>query len=364
MNEKSAAQASDAFGWALTQAVAKTQPKQNLFLSPLSVFIALAMTANGASAETRKAILTGLHLPDELSQSNAACSMLFKSLTEPEPKVTLELAQALWAFAPYQFAPKVLAKIQAAFDAELHQTSFQHAAPEINDWAAKKTHGMIKNVVGPKDFDELTVCALSNATYFKGIWTNVFDPADTRPMPFHCHDGTISSVPMMKSTQSLELARTPEYLAVRVPYSSGRFQLHAYLPEGNQTPESILPKLQSAAPLVFDPMKVELSFPKFILDLPVVDLKDTVSTMGLLGPNDLSPMMLNGGSEFLDKIMHKTRLEIDEAGTRAAAVTVEMAVRSIGPRTVNILFDRPFVLCLVDTKTQVTLFTGIIHNPA
>lgn len=368
MKMLSAAKASDTFGRTLVQALAKEQPGTNLFLSPLSIFLTLAMTANGAVPETRKALLTGLSLPDDLTATNAACKELLQALSEPEKGLELELANSLWAFAPHRFEPGVRARIQQAFGAELQQAQWQTAAPTINKWAADKTHQMVKDVVQPRDFNVRTAFALSNAAYFKGLWTNPFDPKNTRQGPFLLPGGKISSVPMMRAFQPVECAFMPEYQAVRLPYGKERFQLYAFLPAPNQTPESLLAELPPSPESwrkSLQSQKIQLIFPKLNLDPPRVELKSTLEKLSMLGKNDLTLMGIDEqpGMLYIDKVFHKTRLELDEAGTRAAAATVAIiASRGGGPPA--IFFNRPFLLFLVDEKSQTTLFSGIIHDPA
>lgn len=367
MNGISAAQASDAFGLNLMQLLVADQPGKNLFVSPLSVFLALAMTVNGAVPETRKALQAALHLPDDLAQSNAACRELLTVLTQPEPDVTLELANALWAITPHRFASDVQARIQAAFGTELQQVALQNAASKINAWAEDKTHRRVKNVVRPADFDHNVVFALSNATYFKGIWTNKFDPAQTQALPFQRQDGTTRQAKMMHATLPLAQAHTPEFLAIRLPYSTGRFQMYAFLPAFGQTPESILPKLtafKSQQRSAMRTAQTELYFPKLNLDLPRLELRRVMETRGMLGTNNVTPLgKSERGPLYIARIFHKTRLELDEAGTRAAATTVVIIKSRGGSGPRPIVFNRPFVLCLADEKSHTILFTGIVHDP-
>lgn len=368
MNELFAAKASNAFGFELTRAVAAQYPGENLFLSPLSVFLALAMTANGGMPETRRAMLTGMQLPDDLARSNAVCAELLQVLHQAEPKVTLELANALWAFAPHRFDPQVVQRCQAAFQAELRQVTAQNAATKINGWAAEKTHNMVREIVRDRDFAgrEQTVFALSNATYFKGIWATTFDAAKTQPLPFSRTDGTTRTVPMMRGSVPVSMGMTPEFMAVRLPYSSGRFALYGFLPALGKTPESLLPQLGafwSTRLATLRPLTSEVIFPKLTLDLPRLDLVPTLGKMQLLGKNDVTPLERPGpGSLFIKHAFHKTRLEVDEEGTRAAAVTV-VVVKSRGFGQRPIVFNRPFVLCLADQQSGAVLFTGIVHDP-
>ncbi len=291
-----------------------------------------------------------------------------RQLLIKEPQVDMELAQAIWAFGGRSFAPVVQARIQAAFDAELRRVTWQTAAPEINAWASLKTHKMVTRVVEPRDFDPSTVFALSNAMYFKGIWTNKFDSEQTRPMPFIRRDGTTRSVKMMHASMPVARFATPEFQGIRLPYSSGRFQLYAFLPAHNQTPVSILPRLslfQNAWRQAIRPIQTELYFPKLTLDLSCMELLPVLGKLSMLGKNDLAPMSADGGRGALRiaKVIHKTKLELDEAGTRAAAVTVVAVTKGLGAGPPPVVFNRPFVLCLADEKSQVTLFTGIVHDP-
>ncbi|MGC4043941.1 MAG: serpin family protein [Armatimonas sp.] len=368
MSELSAAKASDTFGRTLMQALAKEEPGKNLFVSPLSLFITLAMTANGAALETRRSLLMGMNLPDNLKVSNAACSELLQALTQPETGIEMGLANALWAFAPHRFLPAVRARIQESFGAELRDVKWQTAAPEINSWAADKTRQMVKDVVTPRDFNYLTAFALSNAAYFKGLWTTPFDPKYTRPMPFQSRGSAPRMVPMMQAAMPVECAFGPKFDAIRLPYGKGRFQLYAFLPAPDQTPEGLLPDLplfQDSWRRTLSSVRIRLAFPKLMLDLPRLELMPTLSKLSLLGNNDLTPMENEEKKGMLEiaKVFHKTKLEIDEAGTRAAAATVVVIQGRGGGGPRPVYFNRPFVLSLVDEKSQTSLFTGVIYDP-
>lgn len=371
MDARTVAAASNAFGFSLTQA--QERAGENLFLSPLSVFLALAMTANGATPETRKALFRGLHLPDTLTQNNQGCAALLTALRQPEPKVSLELANALWAFAPHAFAPNVVQQCQTAFGADLRQVTLENAVPQINGWAAQKTHNLVREVVRQGDFSQLTTFALSNVTYFKGAWTTAFDPAKTQLLPFHRTDGTTRRVPMLTGKIPVGLAVERDFQVAKLPYGTGRFQLYAILPAPRQSVARVLAALpafweslywQRGRPL-FREMIARVVFPKLTLDLPRWDLAKTLHQLKMLGPNDVSLLEKNGklGALHISNVFHKTHLEIDEAGTRAAATTVVVATRKGLGEEWPLNFDRPFVLCLVEEKSRAILFTGVVNDP-
>lgn len=178
---------------------------------------------------------------------------------------------------------------------------------------------------------------------------------------------------MLTGKMSVGLAVERDYQVAKLPYGTGRFQLYAILPAPRQSVARVLAALpafweslywQRGRPL-FRELTARVVFPKLTLDLPRWDLVKTLHQLKMLGPNDVSPLEKNGklGALHISNVFHKTRLEVDEAGTRAAATTVVVATRKGLGEEWPLNFDRPFILCLVEEKSRAILFTGVVNDP-
>ena len=186
------------FGFNLFNEIRKTEQNQNIFISPFSVSVALAMTLNGAAGETEQAMIGTLQLHGITTDSiNSSYAQLQQALQTSDPKVTLTIANSLWGNEEVSFNPNFLQRNTQFFKAEISILDF--LAPStlttINQWVNDRTNSKI-----PKILDEINANAvlfLINAIYFKGSWQTEFDPANTRDGTFHLTNGSTKQVPMM-----------------------------------------------------------------------------------------------------------------------------------------------------------------------
>ena len=188
----------NAFGLKLLQALNEAAPKENIFISPLSISMALGMTLNGADGDTYDAMVETLEkqgLSEE--EINQSYQSLIDLLTRLDPKVAVQIANSIWYRQGFAVEPAFLDVNQTFFDAEVRELNFadESAPGEINDWVEDKTEGKIKKIVDRIPGN--VVMYLINAIYFKGEWTHPFDKDDTQDAPFHNLDGTTTTVPMM-----------------------------------------------------------------------------------------------------------------------------------------------------------------------
>jgi serpin B len=239
---------------------------------------------------------------------------------------------------------------------------------EINGWVEDHTNGLIDTIVDT--LDPALVMLLVNAIYFDGAWTAQFDPADTRSGPFVREDGSTVDVPMM-SMDNAELRRGygPDYAAVELPYGGGAFSMVLVVPQGAATARNWLGGLDAATwqALVegLTPGHLDaLSIPKFTLTYDAF-LNDALRAMGMDiafrgGEADFTRMSPIGSSLCIDFVRQKTFVEVDERGTRAAAVT---AVGVSETSFSGLIVDRPFVFAIRERLSGTILFVGHIGDP-
>jgi serine protease inhibitor len=374
-----AAGAVNTFGLNLLQDMAAHRKQENVFISPLSVFFALAMAESGAAGPTQAAMRKTLAFPPGVSEGGFrdSASALLKSL-QSQKDVQLSIANALWSDARLPLSPSFVELCRNFYqaDATTVDLSSPSAAGTINDWVKQKTQGKIPTIVTPASLRG-TLAVLTNAVYFKGKWEYQFDKDETKEEDFHlanggtaggAKEGKTKKVHFMHRSSIPRAYRSgPGFEAAALPYGSSNIALYAILPAPGKTPEEALAQIHVQDLRSSDSTELDLKLPKFTLDFAAT-LKAPLERMGLAsafrGGADFAPM---GSPKFyIGDVLHKTRLEVDEEGTVAAAATaITMKATAIMRPTPKktLVFDRPFALLLCDTQTGAVLFAGVIYDP-
>lgn len=364
---KDASAAMNAMGLKMVAALSARRPRQNVFISPLSIFMALAMTESGAGGATRDAMRQALAVPPGLSddQLRGSASALMKVL-QAERGAELSIANGLWSDSSMPMSQDFVKRCNTSYQADVTSLDFQKpaAANEIEKWVKEKTHGKITGLISPEALLN-TRALLTNAVYFHGKWAHQFPKNETAPQNFHLATGGVKKVQMMHQDSLSGAYRQGDgFEAAALDYRGSHIRLYAILPSRGSSPEQALAKismekLKASAGHV----ELDLRMPRFTLDYKE-ELKDTLSGMGMdaafQSGADFAPMGSPGF--FIGGVVHKTRLEVDEEGTTAAAATGVAILASV-PRVKTLVFDRPFALLLCDTQTNAVLFAGVVYEP-
>ncbi len=354
--------------------ILKKQHSENIFISPASLAIALNIVYNGAGGETQEAIAKTLELQGtNLQEINQANADLKASLKNPDPKVQLSIANSLWTKESIPFKPEFLQIIQNFYQAEVKNLNFSNpTAPSmINNWVNQSTNGKINKIVDV--IEPKTVFLLLNAIYFKGNWTESFPTEATQLHPFTLLDGTQKQHPMMRhqNSASFPYYENELFQAVSLPYGDGRMSMYIFLPNQGVSLKTFYEKLNAENWQQWMNQfnnsdnsggGVLISLPRFKLEY-AIDLKDTLKALGMeiAFTKEANFSGMTPSSIWIDKIQHKTFVEVNEEGTEAAAVTnVASGVRS-GPVEMNV--NRPFFLAIRDNQTGNILFVGSIVEP-
>lgn len=372
--ETSQLQAVQRFSAAFFQRAAN-QPG-NLMVSPASVFLALAMTVNGAEGATRAAMLEALTQQGMTVEAvNAFSRGWIASLDRAGEAATVSISNGIWFdqdFAPEQAFLQTNADFYRAAARKLDFTD-PSAVTTINRWVSEATRGKIEQIVDK--IDDNVVMYLINAIYFLADWQTQFDANDTRDQVFRAPTGEVT-VPFMHRTGDMTYFNGLSSEGVALPYADGAFVFFALLPNGALTPRDWLAAQDPAtlcgdlSQLVATPSTgLELSLPKF--ESRYEDsLKDELSDLGMglafaPGEADFAGMTANKDLElYINEVRHKTFVRVDEKGTEAAAVTsVEVGLTSMPVSERQLVFDRPFVYGILDTATGLPLFVGILEHP-
>ena len=363
------------FGFNLFDEIRKTEQGKNIFISPLSISTALAMTLNGASGETEQAMTNTLQLQGLGSESiNVGYAGLRQILLTSDPKVTLTIANSLWARQEFSFKPDFLQRNTQFFGAEISTLDFNDpsASKTINQWVDTNTNGKIQKIVGDQ-IDPRTVLFLINAIYFKGTWQKEFDPSRTREGPFHLANGDEKQVPMMKQQRWYPYYRGENFQAIRLAYGDGQMSMYIFLPDRESDLNILLENLNAEGwenwMSQFHSREVSLVMPKFKLEYGKT-LNEPLKALGMdiafdSRLADFSRMAsLEFGNLYIEKVVHKTFVEVNEEGTEAAAATsVEVGVTSVPPPPISFSVDRPFFFAIRDNQTETVLFMGVVVDP-
>ena len=368
-SEQTLIAASNVFGLDLAARVAAADPRPNVVLSPLSASMALGMTLNGADGATFDAMRDALGF-GSLTQAeiNASYRDLIDLLTDLDPTVRFEIANAIWANQGVPFHQAFFDAVAAAFDAGTESRDFADPATlaAINAWVEAHTDGLIDTIV--EQLDPALVMLLVNAIYFDGSWTTQFDPQDTRIQAFERDDGSTVDVDMM-SVEDVEVSfgYGPGYSAVELPYGGQAFSMVVVLPYAASARDFLVDldaDAWDALTAGLAPRKLDhLLVPKFTLTYDAY-LNDALQAMGMdpaFKPGaDFTRMSPIGDQLCIDFVRQKTFIEVDERGTRAAAVT------SVGVGAVSFngfIVDRPFVFAIRERLSGTILFVGLVGDP-
>ncbi|MGI9175585.1 MAG: serpin family protein [Rhodothermales bacterium] len=366
--EAQVSEADNRFGLKLFRALSEDERDENLFISPLSVSMALGMTLNGADGETYTAMQETLELAGLSEEEiNTSYQSLIELLTNLDRKVIFEIANSIWYRQGFAVEPPFIDASQTYFDAAIREADFGSPAAvvAINGWVEEQTRGKIDEIIDEIDPD--IVMFLINAIYFKGTWTYEFDEDDTRDEAFTQHDGTDVQVPMMRQEADLPYFETEAFQAVDLPYGDSLFSMTILLPREGHDVDDLADALDPAQwndwVGRFATREVDLRLPRFKLEYEK-ELNDVLKSLGMevafTGLADFTRINRNGGL-YIDYVKHKTFVEVNEEGTEAAAVTVvAIAFTSAGGGTAMHV-NRPFVFAIRERHSGTILFIGKVN---
>lgn len=367
--------ANNNFGFQLFQELVPQDFGKNIFISPISIAQALTMTYNGAEKETKTAMAKTLNIEGlSLKEINENNQVLISRLKNADPKVTLNIANSLWAKLGVKFKSDFLKRNKNYFNAQITALNFADpkATKIINDWVKKKTNNKIPQIVDKID-PVYTMLYLINAVYFKSNWSMKFDKKQTQDRPFTLIDGTKKQIPMMYQKGNYRYLKTDKFQAIRLPYGKGDISMYIFLPDTNFQLSELLKNLNlknwQEWISQFYPMDGTIILPRFQLEYEkslnsaLKNLKMEIAFTA--GKADFSGMAQMPLDLYINEVKHKTFVEVNEEGTEAAAATaVEIRTTSIRePQEFMMIVDRPFFCAICDNKTGSILFMGAITDP-
>lgn len=363
------------FGFNLFEQLRKQDADKNIFISPSSLAIVLAMTYNGAREQTQQAMAKTLDLQgislQEVNQANAALKAM---LENPDPQVRLSIANSLWVRKGTSLNPEFVQQSKDSYGAKVTDLDFTDpSAPSIiNSWVEQSTSGKINRIVNK--IDPTTNLFLINAIHFKGNWTRKFEKAATQQRPFTLLNGTHKQHPMMSQSGEYRYYQNDLFQALSLPYGDGRLSMLIFLPNQEAGLKGFYESLNAQNwekwMNQFAINKGSIVLPRFKLEYDI-SLEDALKALGMgvaFEPDraNFTAMTSNpADSPHINQVKQKTLVEVNEEGTEAAAATnVGISIISYTPsEQFNMIVDRPFFCAIRDNQTGTILFMGSIVEP-
>lgn len=358
----------------LNQTIKDADGEGNVMVSPASVMMALDMVAAGAKGDTLKQ-LTDVFAKGQGALDQQAYAAALMDKINGSKDVEFTCANAVWnneKLLGDGINTRYVDYIKETFLAEYKAEAFGNGtADEINKWADEHTKHMISEIV--KDIDPYTAMILVNAICFDGKWETEYEDYQVNTGKFTKADGSTQDV-MFLSDETRDYFETDKATGFMKAYKGGEYAFLAILPKDGSISANAFAKDFTAEDYekfiksVTTQYDVFSKMPEFKSDFELT-MNDTLKTLGagdVFDENkaDLSGIAGEPGDLFVSKVIHKTHIEVDRTGTKAAAVTaVSVEVASAEPpefKTVNC--DRPFVYAIVDVKTMTPIFIGTVNE--
>ncbi|XXX80666.1 serpin family protein [Sorangium sp. So ce134] len=353
----------------------------NVIYSPYSVSTALAMTYAGARTATEQAMAATMRfeLPQERLHPafNYVDLQLQKAAENAGPSTgggfRLHTANAIWSQVGEAFEKPFLNVLSENYGAHVRLADFAAAPQEaeglINAWVSDHTEGKIPKLLADNVTPD-TKAVLVNAIYFHAQWSTAFKKDGTQPGTFRRGDGSSVTAQMMHGFHQAGYGAGDGWETLRLPYAGHNAAMHVVLPAEGTTDafeESLDGAALEAIIKSTEDRQVDITMPKFSFGTST-SLKRALTDLGMevaFGSGaDFTGII--AGDFWIDDVIHKAVIDVDEAGTEAAGSTGVIG-NSTGsgtsPEPAAIVLDRPFFFFIRDPSTQAILFAGRVNDP-
>lgn len=342
------------------------QKKGSTIVSPISVSYVLGMLNEGADGETRQQITDVLGLGGSVQEINKYFKKMMGDAQSVDPSVTLKSANCIYFKLGMSINPKFKADMQNYYNAHVEAINFNSSSilNKINNWCKTHTDGMIPELVTKGELNPLAVMYLLNAVYFKASWTDLFDPESTRDIDFITHDGKTVKRPMMHRRDIVAYGKNDLCKMLCLPYGNKAYSMVVLLPNEGKTTDDIIRNLSAQKLKEWQSQmrteEVDVLMPRFTTESET-HLEGILSSMGM-------PLAFGGDAEFPNMIQkkglsvsmmkQKAKIEVNEEGTEAAAVTIAETI-TLGVHYYEYFHaTRPFVYYIMEKSTGAIYFMG------
>jgi serpin B len=353
----------------------------NIFFSPYSISLALAMTYAGANGQTKEQMTNVLHFMLEDEELHSAFNKLAIELNSRNQTgqvatgFKLNVINAIWGQQDYEFVQAFLDVIAENYDAGMRLLDYEKD-PEgcrqvINEWVSEQTEGLIPELLPADSITDLTRLVLTNAIYFNAAWLFRFDKDDTYDDTFYMLDGSTVTVPMMHQKDHFGYTQGNGYQAVELKYDTYNMSMVIILPDEGTFEEFESSLSEEKVSGIIDDMEKNTCL---ILTMPKLDfessfnLEETLEAMGMTDAFSMVAADFSGifgkTGYWLDEVYHQATITVDEDGTTAAAATGAVVVMGASENPPEVNLNHPFIFIIRDGKTNTILFAGRVMNPA
>jgi serpin B len=344
---------------------------ENLVVSPFNVYVALTMLYEGTNTSTREELgkVMGLNSADACSAYRELISMLPIGRNNT---AVLYVANGAWLREGFPFRDEYVSRVKQCFNGYVEYfTSIDELVESVNRWVEEKTNGLIKNLLNRYLVSDNTVAVLVSAIYFKADWLKEFKPYGE--IRFWNGSEWIYVNGMHVEGDHLRVVNTSEYIAVEIPYKDTSLSMVIIMPRDfkeavgdvRELVTKALENIDNASPI----LRAHLIMPKFNVSFNKV-LNDVLWEMGVHevfqpGIADLTRMArVARGGIWVDKVIQKAVIKVNEKGTEAAAVTAIIISTSAPVYNIEVVVDKPFIYILRDRDSKAILFIGHVVDPA
>jgi serpin B len=369
---KVVSQSINKFSFDLYKKLKDKNKEENLFYSPASISIALAMTYAGARGNTEKQMANVLNFTLPQDRLHPAYSKLIENL-KSNKDYELNIANALWLQKDYKYLQEFLNIMEKYYKGGFNEVDYitdpEGARIKINDWVSRETKEKIKDILQPGNITSLTRLVLTNAIYFKGKWQTEFNKNLTNDEYFYLINGQKTKVKMMYQKNTFNYYENDDLQLLEMPYKGNKISMVIILPKVGKfkTVENIMDekKLQEWLKNAME-TKVEAYIPRFKFTQSF-DLSKNLSDMGMkdaFSPGAADFSGINGEKDlYISQVIHKAFVEVNEEGTEAAAATaVVLDTKALIEEPV-FKADHPFIFLIRDKETGSILFMGRVMDP-
>ncbi|KAB2829486.1 MAG: hypothetical protein BGP01_15485 [Paludibacter sp. 47-17] len=346
------------------QVVTTNSNEKNVFISPLSVSIALGMTWNGANGETKSEMESALKMSGmTVDEINEYYQIMLSALPEVDPSTKLHMANSIWPKAGFPVKQDFLQVNRKYFTAEVRALDFSkpEALKTINNWCAQNTNNLIKEPLDKISAD--AIMYLINAVYFKGVWAKKFNAKETTKANFYAEGGSTAKVDMMHQQETFGYQSDEVAQYLDMPYGNKAFSMTVVLPHEGKTTDQVLGHLSSEN---WNRVVSGLSSREVIVNLPKFktkgkyELKEPLMRMGMVKAFTTAADLtgIADAALMISRVIHSTYCDVNEEGTEAAATTIVEAVFTSLPEIPTFNVNRPFIFVIRENSTGVILFMG------
>ncbi len=372
-----------AFALDMYHALVAKAGNDEVFFSPYSISLALAMTWAGARNETESQMAQTLHFSLDQSRLHPAFNFVDLALMsrgegaqgQDGEGFRLNVVNSIWGQEGYEFLESFLDVLAENYGAGLRLLDFEAdpdaCAEVINKWVEDYTEERIKDLIPPGTLNRLTRLVLVNAIYFNAAWANAFEEEYTSKAQFHTLSGDILQVDMMHQVQDMSYLQGDGFKALAIPYDGAELAMLIVLPDQgrfSEVEQALTPDLIDGISSSMVSAEVDLSLPKWKFTSESIKLREILFNMGM-------PLAFSDHADFsgmdgrihlhISNVVHKAFISVNEAGTEAAAATAVVIDGNLAPpapETFNA--DRPFVYFIRDIQTGSILFMGRVTAPS